>query len=197
MNNLEFEKIKNSVAYLSSKIPDLYLTKLLKIFYYLDFISVLETGRPVTNDTYYHLPYGPIPTFIKDQLTLLKDEVKKEETEVLNDGVTYGQAVNIFNDIVEFEAKDGNFILKNKKDADKTSLSEYELNLLDDIILEFKDTTSSDLVSKTHNEVPYSHTSMLNVIDYKLAFHLNRNKILPQRTYDFNIEVSQAEFFNS
>ncbi|MFH0845853.1 MAG: Panacea domain-containing protein [Patescibacteria group bacterium] len=197
MNNLELEKIKNSVAYLSSQIPNLYLTKLLKIFYYFDFISVLETGRPITNDTYYHLPYGPIPTFIKDQLTLLKYEVKKEEAEVLNDGFIYGQLVNIFTDIIEFEANNGNFILKNKKDADKTYLSEYELGLLDDIISEFKNTTSSELVTKTHSEVPYSQTSMLNVIDYKLAFHLDRSKILPNRNFDFNIEVSQAEFYNS
>lgn len=196
MNNLELEKIKYTVAYLSSKIPQLHLTKLLKLFYYFDFISVLETGRPVTNDTYYHLPYGPVPTFIKDQLVLLRDEISKQEATIMDDGTKHEPIKSIFSDIVELELKKSKIVIKNLKEAEKEYFSEYETELLDDIIDEFKGYTATQLVRKTHNEVPYSQTSMMNIIDYKLAFHLIRANVLPKRNYPFNIEVSQAEFFN-
>ena len=76
---LELEKIKQSSQYFAKNIPSLYFTKFLKLLYYFDFLSVLERGKPVTNDTYYHLPYGPVPTVIKDQLTMLREENKNIE----------------------------------------------------------------------------------------------------------------------
>lgn len=194
---LELEKIKQIASYLAEKIDNLYFTKFLKLLYYLDFISVLERGNAVTNDTYFHLPYGPVPTVIKDQLSLLRDDNKKEEESIASDETYKDSRVSIFQDVLELEKSGEGFILKNKKTTDASYLSEYEKGLLDDIISEFKDKTTKQIVDKTHSEVPYLQTPANNVIAYKLAFYLDRSKILPNRTYDFSAEISQSEFFGN
>ena len=194
--NLELEKIKNAILYLTKNTKNLYFTKVLKLTYYFDFISVLERGEPVTGDTYYHLPYGPVPTFIKDHLALLKTEVKNEEISISKDSGVSSTADSAFSGILELEQKSEGFILKNKEEPNMSYLSEYEKILLDDIIKDLGQKSATDLVAKTHAEIPYIQTTQGNVINYKLAFYLDRSKILPSRKFDFNIEVSQAEFFN-
>lgn len=195
--NLEIDKIKNSALYLAKNITDLYFTKYLKLMYYFDFVSVLERGEPVTNDTYYHLPYGPVPTFIKDNLSWLKEELKQGEAEMVRDSEIGPESVkSIFSDLLELRTDGVGSVIVNKIDPNLQYLSQYEKGLLDDIISEFKATPTKTLVNKTHAETPYMQTPPNNVINYKLAFYLDRSKILPKRTYPLNPEVSQAEFFN-
>jgi len=195
--SLELEKIKQIASYLTEKMNDLYFTKFLKLLYYLDFISVLERGVPVTNDTYFHLPYGPVPTVIKEQLTLLRGDNRKEEESISSDETYTDSRTSIFEDVLNLKQVGNGFVLKNKKSADVTYLSEYEKGLLDDIIEEFTNKTTKEVVDKTHAEVPYIQTPANNVIAYKLAFYLDRNKILPKRSYAFNPEISQSEFFGN
>ena len=193
---LEIEKIKQASVYLANRIPDLYTTKFLKLFYYFDFISVLERGTPVSNDVYYHLPYGPIPSFIKDQLSLLKEDWQAINSLLMDDEY---KLQSVLSDDIEMENKDGNkYVVKVKDEHEETLsyLSSYEQDLLDDLIEEFKDTRTKIMVDKTHNEVPYEQTPENNIIDYKLAFHLDITEILPRRNYHSDIELSQAEFFN-
>lgn len=197
---LEVGKIKESTEYLSQKISNLHVTKFLKLMYYFDFISVLERGSAVTNDTYFHLPYGPVPTMIKDQLSLLKDDSNKEEKDLMSDSFKE-DLTSIFEEVIELKKEDSSsagYILTSKgnTESDNQYLSDYEKELLDDIVQEFNSTTSSELVNKTHNEVPYRQTSENDVIDYKLAFHLDRDEILPNRKFLFNPEIAQAEFYN-
>lgn len=193
--NLEIDKIKNIALYFAGNIPDLYFTKFLKLVYYLDFISVLERGEPVTRDIYYHLPYGPVPSFIKDHLSLLKSEIKSQEESIVEDSGS-NQIESVFSGIIELSKKSDGFILEKKKEPEISYLSEYERGLLDDIIKDLGGKRAKELVEKTHAEPPYMHTIAGNVIDYKLAFYLDRSMILPNRTSPLNIEISQAEFFN-
>ncbi len=195
---LEIDKMKEVLVYFSRKIDNLYFTKALKLYYYLDFISVLERGKPVSCDTYYKLPYGPIPQSVKDQLSLLRTEAISSERELFENGESNVFA-SIFDGIVELK-KDiatGGFMVKptDKLDDKYEHLSEYEKQLLDDLITQFKDISVKDIVNKTHEEHPFLQTSSNNVIDYKLAFHLNREDILPNRSYKYNVEVSQMQYY--
>jgi hypothetical protein len=195
--SLELEKIKQIASYLAEKMDNLYFTKFLKLLYYLDFISILERGTAVTNDTYFHLPYGPVPAVIKEQLALLRSNNKKEEESISSDATYTDSRISIFEDVLNLKHLGDGFVLKNKKPADISYLSEYEKGLLDNIIDEFKDKTTKEIVDKTHTEVPYIQTPADNVIAYKLAFYLDRDKILPKRSYAFNPEISQSEFFGN
>lgn len=193
--NLEIEKIKQSALYLTEKVDNLYFTKFLKLMYYFDFISVLERGKSVTGDVYYHLPYGPVPSFVKDQVELLKKENKDAMSNLLGEDA----GISIFENYVVLSGEDRKNVLKKNEGVESRFeyLSDYEKNLLDDIIAQFKETPVKEIVDKTHSEPPYLQTEQNNVIDYRLAFQLNRNAILPSRLYEFNPEVSQMEFYGS
>jgi len=192
---VELEKIKQSTLYLSTKMVGLYFTKYLKLVYYLDFISVLETGKPVTNDTYYRLPLGPVPTFIKDQMNLLRIAGQTQEKELFSSDDD-NLFRSIFEGIIDFKPDNSGFVISPAKGlvVSDDCLSDYEKKLLEDIIKQFDKMTAKDIVAQTHQEAPYLRTSPNNVIDYKLAFYLNRELILPGRTYPLNVEVSQMEY---
>ncbi len=197
--NLEINKIQNIATYLSDSITDLYFTKFLKLLYYIDFISVLESGKPVTGDVYYHLPYGPVPTFIKDQLSLLKKEYRDEVEGMMKDyNIVIENNNSIFSDYIKLEEKkDFGYVLRKNEGTEfnNNTISDYEKGLLDDIIKDLGGESTSNLVKKTHREVPYLQTISNDRIDYRLAFYLNRNSILPSRTYCYNIDLSQSEYF--
>lgn len=79
---IEIEKIKQIVIYLKNNIKDLDIIKLSILFYYIDFISVLETGEPITNDVYCNTKYCPMPLFTNYKMSdflFLWDENKMKE----------------------------------------------------------------------------------------------------------------------
>jgi uncharacterized phage-associated protein len=193
--SIEIEKIRNIAIYLSERMPNLYFTKFLKLIYYMDFIAVQETGSPVTNDTYFALPYGPVPSFVKDNINLLDESNRESETNLLKtseDG-SPSEDRGIFEGYITLK-KEGGTIIEKLKDYDDTKLSGYEKKLLDDIIITFKDVSAKDIVEKTHRETPYTQTALNNVIDYGMAFQLNIKEILPMRDFTFDKEISLSRF---
>lgn len=194
---IELDKIRNIAIYLADGIPNLYFTKFLKLLYYLDFISVQEVGSPVTNDTYFALPYGPIPTFIKDNVDLLDASNRQSEANLLKDPSVamdiYNNTKSIFDGYITLR-NNGGTILKRSKAFDVNALSAYEKTLLDDIINQFKNSSVKDIVAKTHSEAPYAQTALNNVIDYRMAFLLNIKEILPERNFAFDKDISLSRF---
>lgn len=193
---IEIEKIIAATEFLSKEIPNLYFTKYLKLMYYFDFISVLETGRSATKETYYRLPYGPVPSFTKDQVKLLDEKVKDFEFQVFGEEGSSIVANSIFDNVVALEEFGSGKILKavNGNGDYNSYLSDYEKGLLSDIVKEFKDTSVKEIVEKTHSEPPFQRTNENNIVDYRLAFFLDRTKILPERDYNFNTDISLMEF---
>ena len=60
-HNLHMQKIGNALVYLSSHISDLSKTKLLKLVYLLDEVSIRKSGVPIFNLTYKVWKFGPEP----------------------------------------------------------------------------------------------------------------------------------------
>jgi uncharacterized phage-associated protein len=197
---LELDKIKNATLYLAENVDHLYVTKYLKLMYYIDFISVLERGVPVTRDTYYHLPYGPVPTFIKDQVDMLVPEVKKAEEEIYGQEFRVAENRSIFEDSIRIIPGESGFgkelCPKEGVSFRNEYLSQYEVELIGDIVECLGKKSVKAIVEQTHSETPYQQTVANNIIDYRLAFYLDRNKILPNRKYEFNKDLSQVEYFN-
>lgn len=63
------EKLGNLFLYLSKEIDDLFFTKMLKLTYLIDEISVKETGSPVTWLEYKVWKNGPVPQKIHTNIT--------------------------------------------------------------------------------------------------------------------------------
>lgn len=167
--SINIDKVKTLILYLSDKVEDLYVTKLMKLLYYLDFISYAERNSSVTNDIYYKLPYGPIPSFIKNEIDNL-------ETSSMENGVK-----SQFSNIIELkESKDkyGKLIIAKDKKYDLKQLSKYELDLANEVIAKIGKKTATFLTKKTHKEKPFLATSYNSIIDYELSKTLGGRAVL-------------------
>lgn len=166
---IDIDKVKTIILYLVDKTEKLYVTKLMKLLYYIDFISYSERECSITNDIYYKLPYGPVPSFIKNEIDNLEESV-------MEDGVK-SQFLNIIR-LVESKDKYGKIINDKAKKYDLRKLPKYEKDLIDEVIKKLGEKTAAFLTKKAHKEGPYLCTSNNSIIDYKLAHTLKGRKVL-------------------
>ena len=160
----------------------LYITKLLKLFFYFDFISYKQGEKPFTGDYYFKLPYGPVPSVIKDQLDLLKKE--NDENEELQD-FELQSAFAKYLEAVKDEKTKG-YILKIRQDVDipwgdfDDYFSESDAVLFADIVERFSHTNVKEVVAMTHQEIPYVRAVNMTPIGYLSANKRQFPKALPK-----------------
>ena len=65
----EINKIGNTIVYLAQNIPQLSKTKLLKLLYLLDEVSIKEFAIPFLNLEYYVWQAGPVATEIFGEIS--------------------------------------------------------------------------------------------------------------------------------
>ena len=166
------DKINDILVYLAENVPDLTITKIMKLFYYVDFVSFAEMDMPVTNDVYYKLPYGPVPSFIKNEINNLTMSkmlgTATENVQLASSLIVESKTIGSYK----------TFIFKNgSKKVSLKNLSQYEADLLNRIVTKFKNFTAKELTNRTHREKPYLLTNENSVIEYKLAKTLNTKLI--------------------
>lgn len=169
---INVSKINDILTYFADNVPDLTVTKIMKLFYYVDFISYAEKDTPVTNDVYYKLPYGPIPSFIKNEINTLTFSTML--------GLEMGESQLSKNFIVEQKkmGKYTGYVVKNiGKKSSLGNLSSYEVSLLKRILKKFGKSTAKELVNCTHKEKPYLLTNENSVIEYRLSKLLDLSSI--------------------
>jgi len=68
------EKYINALIFFISHCGNekLGITKLNKLFYYLDFISYRDREESITGETYVHLPMGPVASQLKESEVVLE-----------------------------------------------------------------------------------------------------------------------------
>jgi uncharacterized phage-associated protein len=80
----QLDKIGNTIIYLSKQIPLLSKTKLLKLLYILDELSVKQSGIPFLNLKYKVWKFGPVSEEIfvdlSSETTLLKKFIRRSYT---------------------------------------------------------------------------------------------------------------------
>lgn len=138
----QLEKIGNTVIYLAERIPQLSKTKLLKLLYILDEISIKKSGIPILNLKYKVWKFGPVSEelFIdlSSESTLLDKFVDKEN--------------------------DGNYI-KPKADFNDDEFSDNDIELMNFVINKFGNQSAKDLVSYTHRiNSPWYNTAKENSV---------------------------------
>ncbi|MCX6762966.1 MAG: Panacea domain-containing protein [Candidatus Moranbacteria bacterium] len=165
-------KINDMLAFFADNVPDLTVTKIMKLFYYSDFISFAEKDTPITNDVYYKLPYGPVPTFIKNEINTLTFSTML--------GVEIGNSQLSKNFGVEQKqmGRYKGFVVKNtSKKSNLDNLSSYEVSLIKRVVKKFGNYTAKKLTDQSHKEKPYLLTNENSVIEYKLAKLLDVSSI--------------------
>ncbi len=138
----QLEKIGNTVVYLAERIPQLSKTKLLKLLYILDEISIKKSGIPILNLKYKVWKFGPVSEELFIDLstepTLLDKFIERE-----NDGSHIKAKVG-FND---------------------DEFSDNDIELMNFVIEKFGNKSAKDLVSYTHRiNSPWYNTAKENSV---------------------------------
>lgn len=158
--NIPLPKLKAVIRYFCTNTDPAFLgkVKLMKLFYFLDFLHVKRYGAPVTYDNYVHLEHGPIPSEI---LNLVNSVADNEEGAILSDTIS-------------IERLDGAIMQKIKciqtfTENDQRFFSERELNILKEVCTRFGNATTKTIEDASHEESPWKLTKETEEIPYTLA----------------------------
>ncbi|MBI1268047.1 MAG: DUF4065 domain-containing protein [Cryomorphaceae bacterium] len=124
-------KIGNSIIYFSERIDKLSKTKLLKLLYILEEISIQRSGIPVLNLKFKTWKFGPVSEDIfielSSEATFLKGYLKK---------ISEGEHM---------------YILP-AADFTDDEFSQNDIDLMDEVISKFGNKTAKELISYTHRQ---------------------------------------------
>lgn len=137
--HLNQNKIGNLIALLANKIPDLYMTKVLKLLYVIDETSVTETGLTVTDIKYKVWIKGPVPVPIYYDL-LHDDSILKNYFDVKKVPIKNSKKLRI------------QILPKEAVQFDDNEFSEYEMELIERIINDYGDWSTNRLINHLHKE---------------------------------------------
>ena len=167
----QIDKIGNAIVYLAQKISDLSKTKLLKLIYLLDELSIREYGLPFFNLKYKVWKFGPVAEDIfvefSSEQTLLNKYAKRE---VLSPEITYIRAIADFND---------------------DEFSDNDIHLLNYVIEKFGTKTATELIAYTHRpKSPWHNEASSN----NLLEMFNKGEI---GNTDYLIDMSQLVAYDN
>lgn len=167
-NQIDNIKIANTLIYLRSKLPNLLLTKALKLLYILDETSIIETGVPFTWMEYKAWKMGPVPRELYDEL---KETLPNNEQDSF-----YSQFITVNKDVApnDYDAK---FIysIECKKDFSDDEFSEYDIELMERIITEYGNKSASEIINILHQKDSLWH-KVVSDNNLENQFRLMNNK---------------------
>ena len=148
------EKYINALLYFISNCGNekLGLTKLNKLFYYLDFISYRDKKESVTGETYVHLQMGPFAAQLQNKI-IKEAEKQKLITQDKDESTKFGKR-NRYQALTVPEV---------------SVFSGYEKKLLNYICVTFKDWNTDQMIAQTHSEAPWVFSEANKSLDYKNA----------------------------
>ena len=148
------EKYINALLYFISYCSNekLGITKLNKLFYYLDFISYRDRKESVTGEKYIHLQMGPVAPKLQSKIIKIAEEQKL---------------------ITHIESESSKFGVRNRYHAltspDLSVFDDYEKELLAYICKTFKNWSTDQMIAQTHSEAPWVFSEANKTLDYKNA----------------------------
>lgn len=162
MSNVSLPKLKAILLYFGNHTKYLGKVKLMKLFYFLDFMHTKKYGAPVTYDTYIHLEHGPIPSII---LNLIDTAVDDPEKSALNDVIRFEHIKR------RQSGKEMIKMIPNREfgEADKKYFSISEWKTLKEVCQKFYSSNADSIEKASHGEAPWKETSMMDTIPYSLA----------------------------
>ena len=161
MNNTYREKLLNAILFFVVNVKKPSKLKIFKLLYFLDFRHYKETGRSVTNLTYYALEKGPVPLDLYSQVA---DN---------NVPVDFEKALAILPFESEFTGKKGG-IFKAKRKVDLSVFSPRETRILAELAEIFREIDAKMISDISHfKKHPWDRTFTEKgpnaKIDYALA----------------------------
>lgn len=161
-------KLKAMLLYFGNNTNTKFLgkVKLMKLFYFSDFMHIKEYGTPITHDTYVKLEHGPIPSTIKNLIDTAAEDLDISQ---LADTIHFERPVGTSMDRV----------LPNRPftETDKKYFSETELEILEKVCIKFGEKNTKYIEDASHREAPWTQTEFLDDIPYSLAANDSDSKV--------------------
>lgn len=136
----QIDKIGNAIIYLATHIPELNKTKLLKLIYLLEEISIKKYGFPFFNIRFDVWKFGPVSKDIYVELSDTPDLLDKFLTIDKCEDTTFIHPKIAFDD---------------------DEFSDNDMKILEYVAINFKNTTAKQLVNLTHRKhSPWYQTAL-------------------------------------
>ncbi len=138
------EKIGNTIVYLISNMTNVSKTKLLKLIYILDEISIKKSGIPFLNLEYKVWKFGPVANDLF---------------------VEFSTSPSMLKEFIESKNMNEHTYIVAKKEFCDDEFSTNELDLLKFVVDKFKDASADELISLTHREnSPWHNAAVKNSV---------------------------------
>ena len=141
---VDIDLIEKIVSYIAFTRENLYKTILMKFLWYIDRISFKRYGKSITGLVYIHENYGALPIGHYNLIGL--KNIKSEEI--------------IENGIYKIRIKPSERV--NFYDLDKDVK-----DIIDEVLMKFKDMDTNEIVEVMHSEEEYRNTNMHEVICFE------------------------------
>ena len=172
----QINKVGNTMIYLSEKIGNLSKTKILKLIYILDELSIKKSGIPFFNLKYKVWKFGPVSEEIyidlSSETTILKDYIERHNEK----GSTIIKAKALFND---------------------EEFSDNDIQLLDFVIRKFGEKSAKELIYYTHREKSPWHTTAINfsVLELLEKEEINNTELLVDMSVLINHDIRKKSIY--
>lgn len=136
-----FEKIIETLLYITHKKPGRDQYQIVKLFYLSDRKHFNRFGRPITYEIYFALDYGPVASTALDLIKSSKLALRKAKINSLP---------------VRIEKKDNiYFLMEPMRSINYDLFSTSDLLVLDEVISEFGEKSFGELYNLTHSHFAY------------------------------------------
>lgn len=181
--NMLNSKIGNLLNYLSTKIPNLYMTKALKLLYLIDETSYGRTGVPITWLDYKVWEMGPVAEELYNELRYDQSTIQNGEAINLDPFIKTEKTTSANGNVTITIHPNGNYNLD--------EFSSFEKNLIDNIIDRFGCYTAKQLINLLHDQNTLWHKKVSDN-NLKLNFEVYSKK--SNHVIDFAELIKEDEF---
>ncbi len=151
---INYNKAIEVVVWLAKMKPGIDIYHVAKVLFYADKMHINKYARPITGDTYLRMPYGPVPSGVRDLITenswLTPDQLKKVR------------------DFLYIDKSDNYFKLTSKREPEIDYFSKSDIECLTYCLNNYGNLSFDELYKLTHSERCYYETESNDKIDYAL-----------------------------
>ncbi len=169
---INYEKAIEVIVWLANEKPEIDLYHISKVLFYADKAHLNKYARPILGDNYICMDYGPVPSGVRDLITM-NAWLSSDHLESISNGIRVNPAPHP--SITPLRQPNMEFFSETDIECLKASLSEYG------------DKSFSELRELTHNERCYLDTNVNQPIN--IALLVDEDNPLKQEILE---EISQT-----
>ena len=146
------DKVLEAIVYVASKEPNIDIYHTVKTMFFADKYHLNRYARPVLGDLYMKMPNGPVPSLVKDIISMssfLSQDLAEKASKA-------------------FSARGKNKNITVKREANLDDFSESDIECLDEALAFCKDKSFQELRDITHEDIAWKNAGINDVMDYGL-----------------------------